>query len=103
MPYRLAPHVYVAFVDDQAIVLDVDCDRYTLLKCRTARALRDWIDDPASAENAGQLGALGLIEPGLKTATLVSLPPVTRSALELDRRDRRDPRFHLATAMLTQS
>ena len=103
MPYRLARYVYVAFVDDQAIVLDVDRDRYTLLKCRTARALRDWIDDPASGENAEQLGALGLIELGLKNATLVSLPPVTRSALELDRREGRDPRFQLATALLTQS
>jgi hypothetical protein len=103
MPYRLAPNLHYSFVDDQAVMLDVNRDRYSLLGHHATRGLRDWHDRQASPEAMERLRALGILEPGISEPAAATLPPVMRSALELDRRNTRSPSFSVATAFLIRS
>lgn len=73
MPYHLAPGVSFALVGDQAIMLDIETDRYSKLSKPLSRALIACLSDANPPVNMGAIRRL--LELGLISASSLPAPP----------------------------
>ncbi|WP_296595492.1 lasso peptide biosynthesis B2 protein [Phenylobacterium sp.] len=86
MPLALAPHIHLAVIGDDAVLLDTAADAYLCVP-DGRRLLRPTADraavSPASPDVTAQLTAAGFVDP--------QAPPAPRRRPDLPRRDLGDP------------